>query len=161
MTGITDLITALNEAGSSPWAWILVPMILAVFSKVYLFKGWGAALRGVTKNIIDRYFNEKHQQIEIQIELEFQIKNLLQAQTALTSHLNALTENKAHLETFLKDMAAKFEFIAEGFWEYRRTLNAQFERFDALWQQIGIATAEKPTQEEPHDGHERRPLGSH
>jgi hypothetical protein len=138
VSALTEFITTINDAARSPLGWLLVPILLAVFGKFYLFKGWAGKLFTFTDKLIDRYFDEKHQQIEVQVELEIQIKAMLATNNELQTHLRTLLEDRSLLGQTLKDLTTQIGMLAEGLWEDRRTLNVQLAKFERVWQTIGI-----------------------
>lgn len=132
-----DALTLLDKILSSKYP---ILGLLAVIT-YYVIKGFKKAWPGFTKFVdktVDRYFTDKEQQFEVQIELEIQIKSLIATQNALQEQLKAMIEQNEAFKQFLGELSHKLEFLSEGFWENRRTIEAYFKKTDAIWSQIGV-----------------------
>jgi septal ring factor EnvC (AmiA/AmiB activator) len=138
MKEITEFLNVLNETARSPLGWLLVPILLALFCKTYLLKGWGTRLYTLSQTSITRHYDEKHQQIAVQVELEMQIKSLLSTNTELQTHLRSLLEDRSTLGQVLKDLTDQISLLAEGLWEDRRALASQLATCEKMWRLMGV-----------------------
>lgn len=132
-----DALTILDKILSSRYPWLA----LAFYVTFYIIKGIKANWKGFTgfiKESVNRHFTAKEQQIEVQIELDLQIKALVTTQNALQEQLKILIGQNQSLKEFLGELAHKLEYLSEGFWENRRHLDAYFKKTDAIWAQVGI-----------------------
>lgn len=137
-----DALTILDKILKSNYP-ILGLVFYLTFEIVRAIKRNWKGFTTFCKDTVNRFLTDKEQQIEVDVELEFQIKALVSTQNATQEQLNVLIEQNHAFKAFLGDLTQKLEFLSEGFWENRRTIEGYFKKTDALWSQIGVLPQEK------------------
>lgn len=139
--------TVIDHILKSPYPIFAFAMVILLFAIRAIKANWPGFVKFINM-VVDRYFNDKEQQLEIQIELEIQIKNLLAAHTALQEHLKEMLTQDRDIENLIKELKLNQEHLNEAFWDVRRTQDAYFRKTDTIWTQIGVTF---PQEKETHD----------
>jgi hypothetical protein len=136
-----DALTLFDKILSSKYPILALAAIITFYTIKGIKANWPGLIKFIDRTV-DRWFTDKEQQIEIQVELDIQIKSLIATNTALQEQIKELITQNRTAQELNKELSHKQDMIAEGFWDVRKTQDAYFRKADVIWKEIGIIPKE-------------------